>query len=508
MKAWRFAASILAVMGIVALYHFVLPVNSTTVALSLLMAILGISARWGLAEASVASLVAIVGLNYFFLPPVGTLTIEDPQNWMALAAFLATAVTASQLSEQARRRAGEAEERRREVERLYTLVQGVMLIGSPRNTVRELLERVLHIFGVRGAAFYSRAADDVVRAGSAGAAASEHDLKVAVELDGPSYDAAREVSLAPVRMGARPLGGLALTGSPPGPEVVRAIADLIALSIERARAIEEASQAEAERQSETLKSALLDALAHDIKTPLTSIKAAATNLLGTMRGEADLELLTIIDEETDRLVQLAAEVVAMARIEAGKLHLERRAVSVEEIVSGALNELHPAWKGRPCHVDVARELPAIDADPEFIQQVLKQLIDNALKYSPEEAAVEVSARREDARIVIGVADRGPGVDEADRARIFDKFYRGRQHRFSVKGTGMGLAIAKGIVEAHGGVIWVESRDGGGSTFYLALPAFAQGSGRGERRPHPGGGRRSADSSRDARHAGGASVRGD
>jgi two-component system sensor histidine kinase KdpD len=473
MKFWRLAASLLAVSGVLALYRLALPVNSTTVALSLLIAILAISARWGLADATAASLAAIVGLNYFFLPPVGTLTIEDPQNWVALAAFLATAATASQLSERARRRAAEAEERRREVERLYALVQGVMLIASPRNTVRELLDHVVRIFDVRGAAFYSRAADDVVRSGPGAGELADHDLRVAAELEAPSLDAQSELSLAPVRLGARPLGGLALKGPPPGPEVARAIADLIALSIERARAIEEASRVEAERQSEALKSALLDALAHDIKTPLTSIKAAATSLLGAPRPDPDRELLTIINEETDRLVQLAAEVVAMARIEAGKLHLERRAVSVEEIVTGALNELHPAWKGRPCHIDVAADLPALDADPEFIQQVLKQLIDNALKYSPEESPVEVSARREDARIVIGVADRGPGVEDADRARIFDKFYRGRRHRFSVKGTGMGLAIAKGIVEAHGGEIWVESGAGRGSVFYVALPAYAQ-----------------------------------
>jgi two-component system sensor histidine kinase KdpD len=473
-KALRFAASALAVSAVVWFYFAVVNVNSTTVALTLLLAILAISAQWGLAEASLASVVAVLEFNYYFLPPVGTLTIADPQNWVALVAFLVTSVTASQLSARARRRAAEAEERRREVERLYTLVQGVMLSGNPRSTIRELLGKVLQIFQVRGAAFYSAAAEEFVRSGPESAPASEHDLKVAAELDHPSTDEKRSLVLAPVRLGARPLGGLGLVGTPLSAAVVRAIADLIAISMERARALEEAGHAEAVRQSELLKVALLDALAHDIKTPLTSIKAAVTGLLGSPHNEPDTELLTIIDEETNRLNELAAEVIAMARIEAGKLHLERRPVNVDEIVSGALNELDPAWKGRALRLEVAPHLPPMDADPEFIQQVLKQLLDNALKYSPEASPITISATRKDARIVIGVADRGPGIEENERSRIFEKFFRGRSHRFAVKGTGMGLPIAKGIVEAHGGKIWVESEPGQGSAFFFSLPVFGGG----------------------------------
>jgi two-component system, OmpR family, sensor histidine kinase KdpD len=475
MKALRFAASALAVSAIVWFYLVAVPVNNTTVALTLLLAILGISARWGLGEASLASVVAVLELNYFFLPPAGTLTIADPQNWVALFAFLVTAVTASQLSARVRRRAAEAEERRHEVERLYALVQGVMLSRNPRHTIRELVGRVVQIFHVEGAAFYSAAAGEIVRSGPESGPASEHDLKVAAELESPSVDTNRSLVLAPVRLGARPLGGLALVGTPLSKSVVRAIADLIAISMERARALEEAGHAEAVRQSELLKAALLDALAHDIKTPLTSIKAAVTGLLGFPRGDADKELLTIIDEETDRLNQLAAEVIAMARIEAGKLHLERRGVALDELVSGALSELDPAWKGRPLDLEIAPDLPMVDADPEFIQQVLKQLLDNALKYSPEASPITISASRKDARIVIGVADRGPGIEENERARIFDKFYRGRRHRFETKGTGMGLPIAKGIVEAHGGKIWVESEPGQGSAFLFSLPLFGGGS---------------------------------
>ena len=249
--------------------------------------------------------------------------------------------------------------------------------------------------------------------------------------------------------------------------IVRAIVNLVAITIEKARAIEDASHAEAARQSELLKAALLDSLAHDIKTPLTSIKAAVTSLLSS-GAAADRELLTIINEEADRLNQLAAEVIAMARVEAGKLHLEKRPVNVADLIEGALGELG-ARSGRTIVVNPEPRLPLAECDPEFVQQVVKQLLENALKYSPEGAAVTVSAVLKGAKIVVGVTDRGPGIDEVERVRIFDKFFRGRQHRFETEGTGMGLAIAKGIIEAHGEKIWVESEPEQGSAFYFSLP---------------------------------------
>src|SRR5271157_1725974 len=332
MKASRFAASVLIIAAILALYRTLVPVNNTTVALTLLLAILGMSAGWGLAEATVASLVAVVGFNYWFLPPVGTLTIQDPQNWVALLAFLVTAVTASQLSARARRRAAEAEARRLEIERLYALVQAMMLSGNARKTIREFVGKVVQVFG----------------------------CGVAAELEDVSVDAQRLLATAPVRLGGRPLGSLALIGPLPSEQSVRAIMHLMAITIEKARALEDAGHAEAARQSEVLKSALLDSLAHDIKTPLTSIKAAVTSLLGSAPG-TERELLTIINEEADRLNQLAAEVIAMARIEAGKLHLEKRPVAAADLIAGALSECAAALKGRQVTVKAPKVLPSAEA---------------------------------------------------------------------------------------------------------------------------------------------------
>jgi two-component system sensor histidine kinase KdpD len=471
-KLLRFLVSVLAVAGVLALYLFLLPVNNTTVALSLLLVVLAVSARWGLAEATLASVIAVLGLNYYFLPPIRTFTIQDPQNWVALVAFLVTAGTASQLSARVRRRAAEAEARRLEIERLYALVQAMIVSGNARRTLREFVQTVVKVFACDAAAFYYQPGAEFFRSGPESSPIDDHDLLAAAEVDTISVDPERRIATAPVRLGGRPLGSMALLGELPSEQTIRAIVNLVAISVEKARALEDASHAEAARQSEALKSALLDSLAHDIKTPLTSIKAAVTSLLGNSSA-GDHELLTIINEEADRLNQLAAEVIAMARVEAGKLHLEKRPVPVAELIEGALAELG-ARSGRTVVVRVPPGIPAAECDPEFVQQVVKQLIENALKYSPEVSAVTVSAERKGAKIVIGVADRGPGIDEEERARIFDKFFRGHRHRFETKGTGMGLAIAKGIMEAHGEKIWVESEPEEGSVFYFSLPVAEGG----------------------------------
>ncbi|MDR3703312.1 MAG: DUF4118 domain-containing protein [Candidatus Sulfopaludibacter sp.] len=469
-KILRFAASLFLVAGVIAIYKTALHVNNTTVALSLLLVILGISTWWGLAEATFASLAAVLGFNFYFLPPVGTFTIQEPQNQVVFVAFLVTAVTVSQLSARARRRTAEAEARRLEIQRLYDLVQTTMLTGNSRKTIHEFVQKVVQVLGCDAAAFYYRLTEEFFRSGPESKPVSNHDLVAAAEVADVCLDLPRNVATAPVRLGGRTLGSLALLGPLPSGQMVRAIANLMALSIEKARALEDASHAEAARQSEVLKSALLDSLAHDINTPLTSIKAAVTSLLS---GDAapSHELLTIIDEEADRLNQLAAEVIAMARIEAGKVHLEKQPVQPAELISNVLAELKPALEGRAVTIEVAPGLPEAEADPEFVQQVIKQFLENALKYSPASTPIAVSAALQSGKIVIGVADRGPGIQENERALIFDKFFRGRQHRFESKGTGMGLAIAKGIVEAHRERIWVESEPGHGSAFYFTLTVY-------------------------------------
>ena len=223
------------------------------------------------------------------------------------------------------------------------------------------MQKVVQVFGCEGAAFYYRPTGEIVRSGPESAPVSDHDLEAAAEVDDIAVDAQHRLAIVPVRLGVRPLGSMALVGTLPSEQTIRAIVNLVAITIEKARALEEASHAEAARQSEVLKSALLDSLAHDIKTPLTSIKAAVTSLLGNPAA-ADRELLTIINEEADRLNQLAAEVIAMARIEAGKLHLEKQPIAAAGLDCQRVTaEFASAFKGRAITVTVPPDLPQAEA---------------------------------------------------------------------------------------------------------------------------------------------------
>ena len=342
----------------VALAPFHKRLSITTVALVLLLVVLFSATGWGSRPALVAALLGVACFNYFFLEPVHTFTIADPQNWVALGAFLITALTAGELSARAKRRAEEAEEGRREIERLY-------------NEYR--------------------------------------------------------------------------------------------MAAERAR------QAEVFEQSERLKSALLDAVTHDLRTPLTSIKAAVTTLIDesdaeeqvAIDDEARRDFLEIINEEADRLNHFVEEMVELARIEAGAINLRRRWSSVEEIVAMARARAEALTRGHRLEIAIENELPVARVDASLIAEVLYALIDNAAKYSPAGSSIKITATHtEDEMILVDVEDEGRGIPEELRERVFDKFYRatseGAASLGRPTGLGMGLAIARGIIEAHGGRIWVES----------------------------------------------------
>jgi two-component system sensor histidine kinase KdpD len=351
-------------------------INAATVSVALLLNVLFIATRWGSLPALAASIVAMLSFNFFFLPPFGTFTIAATDNWIALLAFLLTAVTAGQLSARAKRRAEEAETGRREIERLYA-------------ELRDAFQR--------------------------------------------------------------------------------------------------ASHAEALRQSEKLKSALLDAVTHDLRTPLTSIKASITTLLDEVRGrvdseppvkldaEARVEMMEVIDEESDRLNRFISGLIELARIEAGELQLRRSWGAVDEIISAALSRAASITRNHRVELEVEKELPGVRVDERAVSEVVYTLIENAAKYSPQGSTIRITARRAgDELIEMGVEDEGPGIPSDLRERVFDKFFRatrdGDVRSRQPTGTGMGLAIAKGLVEAHEGSVWIESgRNGMGTRVLFTLP---------------------------------------
>ena len=442
--------------------------NTTTVALSLLLVVLAAATLWGLALAIATSLTAVMAFNFFLLPPVGTFTVEDPQNWVALAAFLITAATASQLSSRAQRRTAEAQERRLETERLYELGRAILLNEQFDRTLEQTAIDIARVFDLEEVAFYDAETQSTFRAGT-GALIPDSELEGVLTTG--TMKRASGLSVTPVRLGGNPIGSLGLQGKAPMTDtVVEAIANLAAISLERARAIERATMAEASKKNEELRAAMLDALAHDLKTPLTAIKASITTLLWAppRSGEGNRELLDIIYEETERLNQTVSETVQMARIDAGKLMLERRPQTVAELIEDSLADVRPQEVAARIVVRLPAALPNIDIDTDLMRQVLKQLIDNAAKYSPPGATIEVAAESEGDSVVVCVNDRGPGVNPDEQYRIFEKFYRGRHNSRTTEGTGMGLSIAKGIVEAHGGKIWVKANQWGGAGFCVRL----------------------------------------
>jgi two-component system sensor histidine kinase KdpD len=463
----RHVVCLAIVAAIVGAYTKLIAVNATTAALTFLLAVLLIATIWGLAEAVTASIAGVLAFNFFFLPPLGTFTIEDPQNWVALFAFLVTAITTSQLSARARRRTLEAQRRRRETEQLYELGRAILLDEKFDRILPNAVTDIARIFEVEQAAIYDAGADKTYRHG---AGDDEEQLRSVAQSGAAAHSPVEKYSIAPLRLGGRPNGSLSIRGETGATlTLVEAIANLVAIGLERARAIERAASAEAARRSEELRAAMLDGLAHDLKTPLTAIKASVTSLIsGYPRTEERKgELLTIVNEETDRLHRIVSEAIQMGRIDAGKVSLQRSPHPLHEIVTGAMSDLK--MSASRLRLDIPGQFPPLFVDGDLIGQAMKQLLDNADRYSPPGSPIAVSARLAPGSVVVSVADSGPGVKADEQARIFDKFYRGMHSSRFPEGTGMGLAIAKGIVEAHGGKVTVAARPEGGSVFSVLLP---------------------------------------
>jgi two-component system, OmpR family, sensor histidine kinase KdpD len=472
-RVLRIVGSLLIVGAITFIYRTVILVNSTTTALTLLLAILGVATFWGLAEAIIASLAGMLCFNFFFLPPVGTLTIADPQNWVALFAFLVTSVAGSELSARAKRRALESMKRQQEMERLYELSRNLLLLDQQSPAASQVASRILQVFDLPGVAVFDREEDRVYRAGAPDMPVTDSRLRDTALQSTAFYDSSTGLSVLPLKLGGGTVGSLAMIASGPGGSMsdaaVHAVANLAAIAAEKARAEGAAGRIEATRQNEVMKATLLDALAHEFTTPLTSIKAAASSILDEERS-AQQELVTIIEEETDRLTSLVSETIRMARIEAGRLHLNRQTRHISDLVAAALENVKPLMEDRPIQIEVSSNLPAVRVDFELIALTIRQLLTNALKYSNPDSPIFVGASVDDGWVTVRVRDQGAGIPDRERARIFEKFYRVPDRADRVPGTGMGLHIAREIIRAHGGEIGVNSVVGEGSEFFFTLPA--------------------------------------
>jgi two-component system sensor histidine kinase KdpD len=470
-KLGRFAASLIIVAGISVFYRRILPVNATTVALTYVLAILAVSTAWGIVVAVGMSVAAMLFFNYNFLPPVGTFTVADPQNWVALFAFLTVSVLASHLSSRARQKAEDASARRREIEKLYLFSQGLLEFGNVIQLLNRIPTQIVDIFEVGAAALLLAEKQKIYRSGPVLSQLDLESLKAVVIREEPFIDLSNSLSFVPVRLGLRPIGSLGISGTVLSRQTLEAIGTLTAVAIERARAIEQLGQTEAAREGERLRTALLDSVTHALRTPLTSIKASVTNLLSNpnVTEKQRTELLTIVNEETDRLNRLVGEAAEMARLDAGEVELNLASHPIEYVVRSALEQMKGALGIREIRLQIPAQVSNVLVDATRARDALTHLIENADRYSPADQPITVSAEATPDFIVTSVADRGAGIDDLEQSLIFEKFYRGKDQRYLVQGTGMGLPIAKAIIEAHGGTISVTSQRGQGSVFSFTLP---------------------------------------
>lgn len=469
----RFIVSAAVVCAITAGFFRSVHVNPTTVGFAFLLAILIVSAAWGLRYAIFMAVLATLAFNYFFLPPLFRFTIADSQNWVALFAFLFTAIVASQLSERARREALQSNQRRREVERLYRFSEQLLVSENVFELLNAIPRYIVECFGVSGAAMFLEKKQEIYYLDTASQSLLPADqLKAICSRGEPVLDREHGFCYMPLRMGVRSVGSLGLSGCGLSRETVEAIGSLAATAIERASTIEKLTKTEAARESDRLRSVLLDSVTHEFRTPLTAIKASAETLL----SDAELDqsqrkdLLTVINEEGDRLNRLIGEAAEVAQLDSHQLQLRLEPHHISEAVEAAIAQSRLALQNHTVQTNIPDNLPSVRMDVDRISEVLVHLLDNAGKYSAAGTPIQITVELCDGEVVTSVADHGPGIDDMEQEMIFEKFYRGRNQRMTIQGTGMGLAIARAIVELHGGKIGVTSQVGRGSLFFFSLPA--------------------------------------
>jgi two-component system sensor histidine kinase KdpD len=431
---------------------------------------------WSAAQAGIwhsvyVAILCALSFDYFFLPPVHTFRIGGVQEWVALLSFLASSAVAGRLAERARMQARQAEQRREDVESLYTLSQEMMLHDDAAGLISELPLAIQRIFSLEGVAIYVRDQDRFVASTSDMPMSVEASLSALAQGHHPTQQIPGELTAVPLRVGMRAVGALGWKPAGLSREVATAMCAQVAIALTRVLAMEASARLEAAREGERLRTALIDSLTHELRTPLTSIRAAATTLTQGegLDDEARLDLAAIVDEESARLDVLIGEAVEMAEIDAQvvKVHAEPR--HARSLLDDAVEKSRDALKRHQVVVTVEEPDELAWFDPHLLGRVLRHLLENAARYSPAGSRIALHSRRAGEKLEFTVEDDGPGIDPVDLPLIFEKFYRGKKSAGKGNGTGMGLAIVRAIVAAHGGSIEVESRPGQGTIFRFWVP---------------------------------------
>jgi len=462
---------VVVILLITEVYRHAPIANVTTVGFTFVLAILIASTVGGFRTSIIMSVVATLCFDYYFIPPVNTWNITDPQDWASLSAFIITSLVGSSLSAWARRQTKEAHRRQREAEQLYDLSQRLLNPGDSLALCNAIPSDIVNAFGARAAALFLTEGQKVFYSPNGSRELDVTRLKTALLHKDVEVYPDEGLCFIPLRLGINEIGSIGIADTALSRPTLESLGSLVTIAIERASAIEQVGKIEALRENERLKSALLDAITHEFRTPLTAMKLSVTGMLSDLQfdRQQSKDLLAMINEGCDRIDQLVGEVSEMSRLESGEIKLDFARHSVAELVEAAISDCNAVLGTRPIEHGIANQEVPIRVDLFWATKVLVHLIRNANLYSSPGKPITISTETKDGFVVFSVADQGPGVDPTEIRRIFEKFYRGKEHRFRVQGTGMGLPVAKAITEAHGGTMTVISKPGEGSVFRFSLP---------------------------------------
>jgi two-component system, OmpR family, sensor histidine kinase KdpD len=462
-------------------------VDQLIVVLAFLMVVVAAAATGGLAPGLVATALGFLAFDVLFIPPYRTLRVAEPDAYVSLAAYLLVTIVVSALVVARERRRREAERREQQARTLYALSQSLVAPGDLEATLAGVVRTVRGLFHLAGCAIALAEPSGRMRLAASDGNLSAEALRLAeAVIAGPQQAPAGAPpgGLGPGKLLALPMQAAGLTagalvilaGDADAPigeaerRVLVTFANQAAVVVLQARQEQERARAQALEATDRLRTALLNSVSHDLRTPIAAIKASAASLLDqevTWDEAQRQEFLATIEQEADRLARLVANLLDMSRIQAGAVNPQLVDAWLSEVVGHAVRR---AWAGatQPLRVDVPESLPPVLTDPVRLDQVLTNLLDNARRYGGD-GTVELVGRSVDGTVELRVVDHGPGIPAAERELIFNQFYRLRDHGQRVDGTGLGLSICRGLVEAMQGRLWAESAPGGGAAFVVRLP---------------------------------------
>jgi two-component system sensor histidine kinase KdpD len=438
-----------------------------------LLAVLGIAMRYGLVQASIASIVAFLCLDFFFASPLFSFRMSNPEDWTALAVFEASALIVCRLSTQARQQAQRAAADENEMERLYNLSRQLLAVTRQDQPLTGLLRSMQGVFSLDAAVLFDAAESSTEQVGDSTADLAQEAQDTYLR-DADASTPEKGIFACVIRAGVRPMGALALRGQGLSPATVQALSSIAGIVLEAAKAFARETRAEAERQSEQLRTAVLDALAHEYKTPLTVIRSATSGLMemGNL-GEVQLELVGLVDHEIQYLDSLTTRLLQMSRLDSVDVRLRPECVDVDELVAGLTTSMKQAPERRRVRVKNSGGVARIWADRQLAATALVQFLDNAAKYSTPASDITLSVELADGDVRIGVHNFGPLIRSEERGRIFQRFYRSSDVRYRANGSGLGLSISKKVADLHHAKIWVTSEERSGTTFYLAFNSYKE-----------------------------------